>query len=132
MTEHSDTSQPGIAPGARRTTGTMFAALHGELVPHAWRYPGSEHDAYQLFHQHSLAMGWLDDTGAGAPGLWAMNDAGWGHPLAGPGTELVSWFQVEAGAVPGDRPLPVRPLNGDAAFPGHYTPGTHGTPGGAK
>ncbi|WP_239149661.1 hypothetical protein [Streptomyces sp. SID12501] len=93
----------------------MFAALHGDLVPHAWRDPGSEHDAYQLFHQRSLAMSWLDgtgtdDTGTGAPGLWAMNDAGWDHPLAAPGTELVSWFQVEAGAMPGDRPLPVRPF----------------------
>jgi hypothetical protein len=98
----------------------MFAALYGELVPHAWRDHDSEHDAYQLFHQRSLAMGWLDDraTGVGgsedhalgAPGLWAMNDAGWDHPLAAPGAELISWFQVEASAVAGDRPLPVQPF----------------------
>lgn len=110
--EHGGTAQPGIAPGARRTAGTMFAALYGELVPYTWRDPESEHDAYQLFHQRSLAMGWLDDGEIDAPGLWAMNDAGWDHPLAAPGTdtELVSWFQVEASAVPGDRPLPVRPF----------------------
>ncbi len=45
--------------------GTMFAALYGELVPHAWRDPESEHDAYSLFYHRSLAMGWLDDRGAG-------------------------------------------------------------------
>jgi hypothetical protein len=100
----------------------MFAVLYGELVPHAWRDPESEHDAYQLFYQRSLAMGWLDDraTGArgsgsedhtpGASGLWAMNDAGWNHPLAAPGAKLISWFQVEASAVAGDRPLPVQPF----------------------
>ena len=33
-----------------------------------------------------------------------------GHPLAAPAAELISWFQVEASAVPGDRPLPVRPF----------------------
>lgn len=64
-------------------------------------------------------MGWLDDRAAGggsedrmlrAPGLWGMNDAGWNHPLAAPGAELISWFQVEASAVAGDRPLPVQPF----------------------
>jgi hypothetical protein len=100
----------------------MFAALYGELIPHAWRDPESEHDAYSLFRQRSLAMGWLDDRATvvrgggaedhtlGAPGLWAMNDAGWHHPLAAPGAPLISWFQVEAGAVAGDRPLPVQPF----------------------
>jgi hypothetical protein len=100
----------------------MFAALYGELVSHPWRDPESEHDAYSLFHQRSLAMGWLDDRATvvrgggsedhtlGAPGLWAMNDAGWNHPLAAPGAELISWFQVEASAVAGDRPLPVQPF----------------------
>lgn len=94
---------------APRTAGTMFAALYGELVPHAWRGAEPEHDAYSLFYQRSLAMGWLDDS-AGAPGLWAMNDAGWHHPLAAPGANLVSWFQVEASAGAGDRPLPVQPF----------------------
>lgn len=81
------------------SSGTLFAAFYGELVPHPWHDP--EHDAYQLFHQRSLAMGWLDR-------LWGMNDAGWDHPGASAG--LVAWFQVEAGAVVGDRPLPVRPF----------------------
>ncbi|WP_251076367.1 hypothetical protein [Streptomyces benahoarensis] len=122
MSEQDATEQPGITPMARRTAGTMFAALYGELVVHSWHDPASEHDAYQLFHQRSLAMGWLDDRAstvegddpekraAVAPGLWAMNDAGWSHPLAAPAPNLISWFQVEASAVAGDRPLPVQPF----------------------
>jgi hypothetical protein len=115
--ERDDDAQPGVAPAACRTAGTLFAALYGELVPHARRDP--EPDAYSLFYHRSLAMGWLDDRSAGsdvkdpmvrAPGLWAMNDAGWDHPRAASGTDLVSWFQVEAGAVADDRPLPVQPF----------------------
>lgn len=122
MPEHDPTARPGIAPSVARTAGTMFAALYGRLVPHAWRGPEPEHDAYSLFYHRSLAMGWLDDRAAGtrgdgtgdhapgAPGLWAMNDAGWDHPLAAPGAGLVSWFQVEASTPPSDRPLPVQPF----------------------
>ncbi|MGW0432821.1 hypothetical protein ACWDV4_09785 [Micromonospora sp. NPDC003197] len=114
---YRDEARPGLAPGSARSAGSMFAALYGELVPHAWRDPESGHDAYSLFYDRSIAMGWLDDRGAGggvadrmrrAPGLWGMNDAGWEHPLAVPG--LVSWFQVGVSAVPGDRPLPVQPF----------------------
>jgi hypothetical protein len=74
---------------------------------------------HSLFYHRSIAMGWLDDRSAGggvedhllrAPGLWGMNDAGWNHPLAVPGTGLVSWFQVDASAPAGDRPLPVQPF----------------------
>jgi len=97
----------------------MFAALYGKLVPHPWRGPEPEGDAYSLFYQRSLAMGWLDARGsgtttsgknAGASGLWSMNDAGWAHPLAPAATHLVAWFQVEAEAVARDRPLPVQPF----------------------
>ncbi|MFE7333227.1 hypothetical protein ACFU8W_52395 [Streptomyces sp. NPDC057565] len=97
----------------------MFAALYGELVPHDWRGPEPEGDAYSLFYQRSIAMGWLDDRSAGggfedrmlrAPGLWGMNDAGWNHPLAAAGAGLISWFQVEASVVADDRPLPVQPF----------------------
>lgn len=115
MPERGVPAQPGMVPAGRRTAGTMFAALYGELVPHLWHDP--EHDAYQLFYQRSLAMGWLDGTAAvredeppGASGLWGMNDAGWNHPLAAPGAGLISWFQVEASAPVGDRPLPVQPF----------------------
>ncbi|MEU3312784.1 hypothetical protein ABZ743_09015 [Streptomyces sp. NPDC006662] len=122
MSEQDDIVQPGIAPTARPTAGSMFAALHGELVPYAWHHPASEHDAYQLFHQRSLAMGWLDDragTEEGnasgrrsrvAPGLWGMNNAGGGHPLVAPDPNLISWFHVEASALADDRPLPVQPF----------------------
>ncbi|SFB58970.1 hypothetical protein SAMN05216266_12315 [Amycolatopsis marina] len=117
MPERSAAAQPGRVPGSRRDTGTLFAALYGEFVPHAWHDP--EHDAYQLFYQRSRAMSWLDDTDLGGgvhdrtrhtPGLWGMNDAGWEHPLGTAGTALISWFQVSAGAVADDQPLPVQPF----------------------
>jgi len=97
----------------------MFAALYGKLVPHDWRGPEPEGDAYSLFYQRSLAMGWLDGLGRGtatasksmAPsGLWSMNDAGWDHPLAPAEAQLAAWFQVEVEAVARDRPLPVQPF----------------------
>jgi len=85
-----------------------------------------------LFHERSLAMGWLDDVATavrktaggveekelGAAGLWSMNDAGRDHPLAAPEASLVAWFQVGVEPVSGDRPLPVQPFlrcAGDAA-----------------
>lgn len=79
----------------------MFAAFHGELTPHPWRAPDSDRDAYLVFHERSVAMGWL-------PGLWEMNDAGLEHSLAS--SSLAAWFQVDAEPVPGDRPLPVQPF----------------------
>ncbi|MGX7673371.1 hypothetical protein [Plantactinospora sp. DSM 117369] len=102
----------------------MFAALYGELTPHPWRDPASGRDAYALFYERSLAMGWLDDLGGvvrftdrgveerktGAAGLWGMNDAGQEHPLAAPGASLVAWFQVGVEPLPADRPLPVQPF----------------------
>lgn len=106
-------------PASRQNAGTMFAALYGELTPHPWRGPESDGDAYSLFYQRSLAMGWLDgrDGGtttagkhAGASGLWSMNDAGWDHPLAPAEPQLAAWFQVEVEAVARDRPLPVQPF----------------------
>lgn len=116
MNIYREEARPGLAPGVRRPAGTLFAALYGELVPHPWRDPDSDQDAYLLFYERSLAMGWLDD--AGAAGLWGMNDAGQDHPLAAPEASLVAWFQVGVEPVPGDRPLPVQPFlrcAGDAA-----------------
>lgn len=128
---HEDVPRPGLAPGARRPAGTMFAALYGELTPHPWRDPDTAADPYLLFHQRSLGMGWLDDVGGtvhvtaagveehqtGAAGLWGMNDAGQEHPLAragaplvATGVPLVAWFQVGVDAVAADRPLPVQPF----------------------
>ncbi|MDA2810935.1 hypothetical protein O4J56_09835 [Nocardiopsis sp. RSe5-2] len=121
MPDDTTAARPGTVPAGPETAGTMFAALYGELAWHPWHGPEAEQDAYALFRDRSLAMGWMDDTSAGAvggpsdrapsaPGLWAMNDAGWEHPLAAPGAGLVSWFQVEAGPVAADRPLPVQPF----------------------
>lgn len=120
---NSEAGQPGAEPtirsAERRTAGLMFVALYGQFITHTWRATDSHSDAYSLFHQHSLAMGWLDDRGAGggvegsmtrAPGLWGMNDAGWHHPLVAPELNLISWFQVEASGVADDRPLPLRPF----------------------
>ncbi|AVT34093.1 hypothetical protein C6361_02320 [Plantactinospora sp. BC1] len=124
MTDDSTEARPGLAPGARSPVGTMFAALYGGLTPHPWRDPDDTRDAYALFYDRSLAMGWLDDVGGvvqitdagprerrtGAPGLWGMNDAGQEHPLALPGSSLVGWFQVGVEPLPVDRPLPVQPF----------------------
>lgn len=110
---------PVRAPTEMRTAGTMFAALYGELLPHRWRTSESDGDAYSLFYQRSLAMGWLDERSgggaaesrmSGATGLWGMNDAGLDHPAATPGAGLISWFQVEASRAADDRPLPIRPF----------------------
>jgi hypothetical protein len=54
-----------MVPAGRPAAGTMFAALYGELAPHAWRDSESEHDAYSLFYHRSIAMAWLDDRSAG-------------------------------------------------------------------
>ncbi|TYC20405.1 hypothetical protein FXF52_31595 [Micromonospora sp. MP36] len=77
MTGDSEEARPGLAPGARRPVGTMFAALYGELAPHPWRDPDADPDAYILFHDRSLAMGWLqlgsggmlESAGVQVPGL---------------------------------------------------------------
>ncbi|MFD6069094.1 MULTISPECIES: hypothetical protein [Amycolatopsis] len=106
MTDNGDEALPGLAPGARGFAGTLFAALHGEFTPHPWRAPGTDRDAYLVFYERSVAMGWLREDGPA--GLWGMNDAGREHPPAE--TSLVAWFQVEAEPVPGDRPLPVQPF----------------------
>ncbi|MET7751940.1 hypothetical protein [Micromonospora sp. NPDC005367] len=119
---HTEQARPGLAPGARGPVGTMFAALYGELTPHPWR--STDQDAYSLFYDRSLAMGWLDDVGGvvrhtaegveerrtGAAGLWGMNDAGQDHPLAEPESALVAWFQVGVEPLAEGRPLPVQPF----------------------
>lgn len=96
-------ARPGLAPGSCGVAGTLFAALYGELKPHPDRNPETDRDPFIQFHDRSQAMGWLDC-------LWGMNDAGREHPLAAPGSSLVTWFQASVGTVPGDRPLPVQPF----------------------
>lgn len=116
MSEQPAIAQPGIDPAGYGTAGPMFAAFHGELAPHPWRAPESEHDAYQLFYQRSVAMGWLDDQSsaagderaATAPGLWAMNNATASTHHAD--AEPFAWFQVECSTPASDRPLPVQPF----------------------
>jgi hypothetical protein len=124
MSGDSEVARPGRVPGSRGSAGTLFAALYGELAQHPWRDPDVDPDPYILFHDRSLAMGWLDDIGGvvrrtaagveewatGAPGLWGMNDAGQGHPRRGAGAAPVVWFQVGVEPVPADRPLPVQPF----------------------
>jgi hypothetical protein len=114
LSEEHDVARPGLDPTGSVTAGPMSAAFHGRLDPH--QAPESEHDAYQLFHQRSVAMGWLDDRSSAAdaervfkaPGLWAMNDAvcDTRHAPAGP----FARFQVECSTPASDRPLPVQPF----------------------
>ena len=102
-TNNGEDVRPGLAPGGRGVASTVFVALYGGLTPHPWRSSDSDRDPYLVFHELSVAMGWLGDRG-----LWSMNDAGRHHPLAD--ESLVAWFQVDAEPVAGDRPLPVQPL----------------------
>ncbi|NHD16026.1 hypothetical protein G9447_00790 [Actinopolyspora sp. BKK1] len=104
-----------MAPDSYGGAATMFAALYGELESHPWREPNSDRDPYVVFHDRSVAMGWIDEA---AGGLWGMNDAGCDHPLAAPEIPLAAWFQVEMEPVVGERPMPVQPFlrcAGDAA-----------------
>jgi len=121
----SGAAEPGVQDYDSNQPATLFAALYGDLAVHPWRDPTSGRDPYVLFHDRSLAMGWLDDSTVvtatsddgqvrerrtGIPGLWSMNDAGGHHECADPKVPLASWFQVDVGAVPGGRPLPVQPF----------------------
>jgi hypothetical protein len=99
----SNEARPGLVQGSRGVAGTLYAALYGELTPRPDRVSDTDRDLYIQFHDRAQAMGWLDR-------LWGMNDAGLEHPLATPGSSLVSWFQVGVDSVPDDRPLPVQPF----------------------
>lgn len=106
-TRYSDDSSAPASTSSRRSfAGTMFAALYGELLPHPWRGPSPEQDAFSLFVQHASAMGWTSESN----GLWEMNDAGWDHPRADRAVGLVSWFQVDAASPEPAMPLPVQPF----------------------
>jgi hypothetical protein len=83
--------------------GTLYAALYGELTARPDREPVTDRDPYIQFHDRAQVMGWLDN-------LWDMNDAGREHPLAVPGSSLVTWFQVGVNSVPSGRSLPVQPF----------------------
>lgn len=131
--DNSEEAQPGVHPDSPgRPAGTMFAALYGELTLHPWRDPAAaSEDMYSLFHDRSLAMGWLSDVGGlvefrtdpatgrvegheigdvGAEGRWGMHEAGPELPGCGPASSPVAWFQVGTDPVPADRPLPVHPF----------------------
>lgn len=121
----SEAARPGVQGHDSNQPATLFVALYGHLPVHPWRDPSTDRDPYILFHDRSLAMGWLDDSGVvaaisddgqvrerqtGIRGLWSMNDAGGHHERADSGMHLAAWYQVELSAVPGDRSLPVQPF----------------------
>ena len=125
MRDVSKAARPGVQDHDSNQPATLFAALYGDLAVHPWRNPSTDRDPYILFHDRSLAMGWLDDSAVvaatsddgqvrerrtGIPGLWSMNDAGQHHERADTGVPLAAWFQVEVSPVPGGRPLPVQPF----------------------
>ncbi len=96
-----------------RPDSMMFAGLHGELTPHAWRDEGgTESDVYSLFHSRSAAMGWLAQAAQGATGgLWGMNDAGQWGPDPDARLPYAVWFQVSLpGSIPPTQPLPLQPF----------------------
>ncbi len=108
--------------GAGSAPRTLFAALHGQLFTDARKSEGDE-DPYSLFYKRSLAMGWLDDRQirvarggreeeeVGAPGLWSMNDAGYGTTRPGSAERSPAvWFQVGVEPLPLERPIPAQPF----------------------
>lgn len=106
MENSTSKAHPTVARDVRRTAGTMFAALYGEVALHPWIVEqGSEPDVYALFHDRSLAMEWLNNTGV--TGLWTMNDAGQ-DPLAASDLSLATWFQVGLEPVSTACPMPVQ------------------------
>jgi len=90
---------------------TMFAALHGSLVPHPLPPAGgAASDAYSLFVARSSAMGWLaGPADEGPSGLWGMNDAGPETPPSQSRASRVAWFQVTLTGRGAER-LPVQPF----------------------
>ena len=102
---------PGPEPAMFGTAvaKSMYAALYGELAPHA-PLDGLSQDAYSLFYARSAAMGWLTPAVEGASGgSWGMNDAGAG-PDSGPHPPRVAWFQVTLTGPPSGGVLPVQPF----------------------
>ena len=92
-----------------RVANSMYAALYGDLAPHAPLAEFSQ-DAYSLFYARSAAMGWLTPSVEGASGgLWAMNDAGAGVD-SGPQPLRVAWFQVTLTEPLPAGVLPVQPF----------------------
>ncbi|ROO87732.1 hypothetical protein EDD29_5367 [Actinocorallia herbida] len=103
------TAEPAAVPGAE-IDRTLFAALHGELVPHGWRDPAeASEDAYSLFSKRSLAMGWLTEAREGAAKMsWWMNDADLGADSASR-IPRVAWFQVRVSQpISSGLPLPTQ------------------------
>ncbi|RSN54358.1 hypothetical protein DMH01_36030 [Amycolatopsis sp. WAC 04182] len=94
MTKGVEESVPGLEQGGRGFAGTLFAAFYGGLTPHPWRAPDTDRDAYLVFYERSVAMGWLRDTG-----LWGMNDAGQEHPHAD--ASLAEWSPDAVGWLAG-------------------------------
>lgn len=93
-----------------RPSGTMFAALYGELAFHPWRDPSvALSDPYSLFFARSSAMRWLTEAAENASGgVWAMNDAGQ-DPKSGSQPSRIIWFQVSlTEPVPANQPLPLQ------------------------
>ncbi len=92
---------------------TLFAGLHGELIPHSWRDSvAAKSDIYSLFHSRSVAMGWLTKAEEGATGgFWGMNDAGQQGPDPAAQRPYAVWVQATIPQlIPPDHPLPLHPF----------------------
>ena len=102
--DSSDAAVPGVDPASRRTAGTLFASVYGDITPSPLQSSSRHQDAYSLFVQRASALRWLSED---TQRLWSMNDAGWSRPSK-PGEKLAAWFQIEAETVPKSDSLPVQ------------------------
>ena len=93
----------------RVATPTIFVGVYGQFRPYPWLGP-AEHDAYSVFVERAVAMGWTSTGPNGlGPALWGMNDAG--QEWTDPRPTRIAWYQVDVmDAVAAGRPLPVQPL----------------------
>jgi hypothetical protein len=125
--DSGEQAHPAALPGLPEKA-ELLAAVYGELIED----PDSAvvREPWSLFHERSLAMGWLTDVGkrgtvtidevtgrvtirdatdVGSVGLWDVHDAGRGQEV-GSAPACALWVQVGIGPAPPDRPLPVQAL----------------------
>lgn len=131
MDDSGEAAIPAAVPGFLEKA-ELFVAVYGKLIEDPWRDGVVVREPWSLFHDRSLAMGWLTDVGkrgnvtidevtgrvavrdsrdVGSVGLWEVHDAGRGPEASAASLPACAlWVQVGIGPAPPGRPLPVQAL----------------------